>query len=315
MPTRVVFQTPLEDVESIEVEQQRFAAGREKDVIAVGYRTGRPAKAFIIVPDLELWRQKLYEMTLFEIDQAAVDKVIQELDPQSREIVDYLWANRHATIDELAKLIAAPTHMNVLLMIRGAINPTAERMIGGALLAFHQRKIDWVTGETVLFSWWVTASARAEEEAEAALPLDVFDEGDRISVVADLAGVREGDIALEVNKDRLILSVERSEERFHEEIALPAEVIPSTLTRTYTNGVLALSLEKMQAPEPRPSNRKVSPTLHTRELPHDPDICAAGEHAAQGVEAAAGAGLATPALAQEALDLIAAAGERGGQCR
>ena len=54
VPTRVVFQTPLKDVESIEVEQQRFAAGREKDVIAVGSRTGRPAKAFIIVPDLRL---------------------------------------------------------------------------------------------------------------------------------------------------------------------------------------------------------------------------------------------------------------------
>src|SRR3972149_9190701 len=54
VPTGVVFQTPLKDVESIEVGRQRFAAGREKDVIAVGYRSGRPAKAFIIVPDLEL---------------------------------------------------------------------------------------------------------------------------------------------------------------------------------------------------------------------------------------------------------------------
>jgi HSP20 family molecular chaperone IbpA len=202
-------------------------------------------------------------MTLFEIDQAAVDKVTQELDPQSREIVDYLWAHQHATINELAELIGAPTHMDVLLKIRGIINPAAERVIGSALLAFHRRQVDWVNGEPALFSWWVAASPRIEEGAGAGLPLDLFDEGDRVFVVADLGGAREEDIALEVSKDRLIVSVERSEERFREEIALPAEVIPSTLTRTYTNGVLALSLEKMQAPEPRPSNRKVSPTLHT----------------------------------------------------
>ena len=198
-------------------------------------------------------------MTLFEIDQAAVDKVIQELDPQSREIVDYLWANRHATINELAELIGAPTHMDVLLKIRGIINPTAERVIGSALLAFHRRKVDWVNGESVLFCWWVTASPRIEEGAGAGLPLDLFDEGDRVFVVADLGGVREEDIALEVSKDRLIVSVEGPEERLRGEVALPAQVNTDTLTRSYTNGVLAVALEKMLAGQPRPGNPNATP--------------------------------------------------------
>ncbi len=198
-------------------------------------------------------------MTLFEIDQAAVDKVTQELDPQSREIVDYLWANQHATINELADLIEAPTHMDVLLKIRGIINPTAERVIGSALLAFHRRQVDWVNGEPVLFSWWVAASPRVEEGAGAGLPLDLFDEGDRVFVVADLGGVREEDITLEVSKDRLIVSVEGPEERFRGEVALPAQVNTATLTRSYTNGVLAVALEKMLAGPPRPGNPNATP--------------------------------------------------------
>ncbi len=186
-------------------------------------------------------------MTLFEIDQAAVDKVTHELDPQSREVVDYLWAHGHATINELADLIGAPTHMDILLKIRGIINPTAERVIGGALLVFHRRQVDWANGEPVLFSWWVAASPRVEEGARAALPLDLFDDGDRVLVVADLRGVREDDIALEVSENRLIVSVEGLAERLRGEVALPAQVDTGTLTRTYTNGVLAVALQKTPA--------------------------------------------------------------------
>jgi HSP20 family molecular chaperone IbpA len=190
-------------------------------------------------------RKKLFEMALLEIDQETIDTVMQELDPQSREIVSYLWENRHATIDELAELIAAPTHMDVLLRIKEFINPTAERIAGSPLLAFQRSRADPLTGEKALFSWWVIAPARAAEGAGTRLLVDVFDEGDRINVVTELAGVREEDIVLKVAKDRLTLSAQGSEEVYHEEIVLPAEVRIDTMTRTCTNNVLAVSLEKL----------------------------------------------------------------------
>ncbi len=248
VPTGILFQVALTDIQSIEVEQARFALGRWKDVIAIAYRrptTRAASRVQIIMRDLELWRKKLFEMTLLEIDQETVDRVMQELDPQSREIVAYLWVSRHATIDELAELIAAPTHMDVLLKIRGVINPAAERMTGSPILAFHRSRVDPVTGERVLFSWWIIGPARATEGGRTGALLDVFDEGDRISVVAELAGVSEEEIVLGVAKDRLTLSVRGSEEQYDEEIALPAEVRVDTLTRTYTNNVLAVSLEKL----------------------------------------------------------------------
>lgn len=248
VPAGILFQVALTDVESIDVEQARFALGRWKDVIAIGCRhptTRAASRAQIIMRDLQLWRKKLFDMALLEIDQETVDTVMQELDPQSRDIVGYLWENRHATIDELAELTAAPTHMDVLLKIRGVINPTAERIIGSPILAFQRSRVDPLTGEKVLFSWWVIAPARVAEGARSGLLVDVFDEGDRIDVVAELAGVREEDLVLTVARDTLTLHAEGPEGKYHEEIVLPAEVRVDSMTRTYTNNVLALSLEKL----------------------------------------------------------------------
>lgn len=135
--------------------------------------------------------------------------------------------------------------MDVLLKIRGVINPTAERIAGSPILAFRRSRVDPVTGEKVLFSWWVIGPPRVEEEARTGVLVDVFDEEDRIDVVADLAGVREEDIVLSVTRDRLTLSAQGPEERYHEEVVLPAEVRVDTLTKTYTNNVLAVSLEKL----------------------------------------------------------------------
>jgi len=248
VPTGILFQVALTDIESIDVEQARFALGREKDVIAIGYQrptAPRAWKAWIIMRDLDLWRKRLFEMALLEIDQETVYRVMQELDWQGRGIVSHLWEARHATIDELAELIGAPTHMDVLLKIREVINPTAERISGSPLLAFRRSRVDPLTGEKVPFSWWVIRPPRAEEEARTGLLVDVFDEGDRIDVVAELTGVREEDLVLTVARDRLTLSAQGPEERYHEEVVLPAEVRVDTLTKTYTNNVLALSLEKL----------------------------------------------------------------------
>jgi len=242
------FQVALTDIESIDVGQARFALGRWKDVITIGYRhptTRAVSKVQIIVRDLEVWRKKLLEMTVLEIDGQTLGRVMQELDPQGREIVGYLWETRHATIDELAELIRASTHMDVLLKIRRGINPTAERIAGSPILAFRRSRVDPVTGEKVLFSWWVIGPARVTEEARTGVLVDVFDEGECIDVVAELVGVREEDIVLSVTKDRLTLSARGPEESYHQEIVLPAEVRVDTLTKTYTNNVLAVSLGKL----------------------------------------------------------------------
>jgi HSP20 family protein len=90
---------------------------------------------------------------------------------------------------------------------------------------------------------------RATEEgpvvAEVREPLvDVFDEEFEIVIVAELPGVGEGEIHIEVKDD--ILSLETGGERkYAKEILLPAPVDAATLQDAYKNGILEIRLKKV----------------------------------------------------------------------
>jgi len=250
VPTHVIWEVPLSNIKGISVEQQRYIAGRVKDMLAIGYQNPinhRLSKAWIIMPELETWKKELYGRTLLEINQEMLDNVLKELDPQSQEIVGYLWQNRHATIVELADLIDAPSHMDVLLRIKGVINPTAESVIGCPLLVFEKSRVDDETGEVVPFSWWLIARTVLKETDKGATRVDMFDDGDRIDIVADLPGVREEDITLRIARDRVILSAETEDEKYYKEIILPGEVNTDEFMQTWHNNILALSLKKLHA--------------------------------------------------------------------
>jgi len=253
VPTHVIWEVPLDNIKGISVEKQKYVAGRVKDMIAVGYQNTinqRLSKSWIIMSELETWKKELYGRTLLEINQEMLDSVLEQMDPQSQEIVDYLWQNRHATIVELADLIDAPSHMDVLLRIRGVINPTAEEVIGSPLLMFEKSMVDDETGEIVPFSWWLMARTVIKDTDKGATRVDIFDDGDRIDIVADLSslGVREEDVTLSIAGDRVVLSAEAGDEKYYEEIALPGEVNPNEFMRTYHNNILALSLKKLHHP-------------------------------------------------------------------
>ncbi len=251
VPTHVIWEVALGDIRGISVEQRRYVAGRVKDMLAIGYQNPtnhRLSKAWIIMSELETWKKELYGRALLKLDQEMLDSILEQLDPLSQELVSYLWRNRHATIVELADLIDAPTHMDVLLRIKGVINPTAEKVISSPLLVFERSRVDDETGETVPFSWWLITQTVIKETDQGATRVDIFDDGDRIDIVADLSslGIREEDIALSIAVDRVILSAEAGDEKYYEEIALPGEVNPDEFMRTYHNNILALSLQKLR---------------------------------------------------------------------
>ena len=90
---------------------------------------------------------------------------------------------------------------------------------------------------------------RATEEgpivAEVREPLvDVFDEDQEIVIVAELPGVGEDDVHIEVQDD--ILSVETTGEcKYAKEILLPEPVDAVTLQKAYKNGILEIRLKKV----------------------------------------------------------------------
>ncbi|MBI4297229.1 MAG: helix-turn-helix domain-containing protein [Chloroflexi bacterium] len=83
------------------------------------------------------------------------------------------------------------------------------------------------------------------EVAEAREPLvDVLDEGDRLVVIAELPGVEERDIHLEVKEDILEIEAEGKERKYSKEVLLPSPAAAEGVETTYKNGILEIRLRK-----------------------------------------------------------------------
>jgi HSP20 family protein len=78
--------------------------------------------------------------------------------------------------------------------------------------------------------------------------MDVFDETDSVLVVAELPGVAEKDIIIEIHEDILILRATGKTYHYEKECLLPATVDPQSLNKHYKNGMLELRLKRVQPP-------------------------------------------------------------------
>lgn len=74
--------------------------------------------------------------------------------------------------------------------------------------------------------------------------VDVFEEKDKIRVVAELPGVEEKDINLKVKDDGLRIFADTKDRKYRKEIHLPSPANAKTLKWKYKNGVLEVSIKK-----------------------------------------------------------------------
>jgi len=76
-------------------------------------------------------------------------------------------------------------------------------------------------------------------------PLDLFDEGDEIRIVADVPGAELDDLELKVDDRLFSLSTRPGARRgYRRDVALPAAVDPTIVSRSCRNGVLEVRLRK-----------------------------------------------------------------------
>ncbi|MDP2952681.1 MAG: archaeal heat shock protein Hsp20 [Chloroflexota bacterium] len=91
----------------------------------------------------------------------------------------------------------------------------------------------------------IKATEEGAVVAEVREPLvDVLDEEERVVVVAELPGVEEKSIHIEVREDMLELAAEARDRKYHKEVLLPSPVNASTMESSYRNGVLEIRLTK-----------------------------------------------------------------------
>jgi len=74
--------------------------------------------------------------------------------------------------------------------------------------------------------------------------VDVFEEGPEIVLVAELPGVSEGEISVEVQGDILTLQT-TGERKYEKEILLAGKVDAKPAERTFKNGILELRLKRI----------------------------------------------------------------------
>jgi len=81
-----------------------------------------------------------------------------------------------------------------------------------------------------------------EEEREPIT--DVFDEKEEVRVYAEIPGVNEEDIKLDLNGDILDILAKSGDRKYHKEILLPVKVKSETLISSYKNGILEVKIRK-----------------------------------------------------------------------
>lgn len=83
---------------------------------------------------------------------------------------------------------------------------------------------------------------KVEQEREPIT--DIFDENEEIRVYAEMPGVNEENIKLDLKEDILDISAQSGDRKYHKEVLLSAKVKPETLTSSYKNGILEVKMEK-----------------------------------------------------------------------
>jgi hypothetical protein len=162
---------------------------------------------------------------------------MKAVDEKSRQIITHLLRERHAGIRKLADLISASSDMEVLIRIREVINPKAREVIGEPLIMFERSKIDPLTGEKIVFSWWLKEELMNSIYDDRLL--DIINEKNVLRVIASLPP-QEENVEAEVKDDFLIISGKE----YYKEVPLFCPV-EKKARKTINNGVLEIKLNKI----------------------------------------------------------------------
>lgn len=83
---------------------------------------------------------------------------------------------------------------------------------------------------------------KVEEEREPMT--DMFDENDEIVVIAEMPGIEESDLNIDLNGDMLDITATRGTRKYHKELLLPIKVEKENMKIKYNNGILEIRINK-----------------------------------------------------------------------
>ena len=84
--------------------------------------------------------------------------------------------------------------------------------------------------------------AKVEEESEPIT--DIFDEKDEVRVYAEMPGVNESDIGIDLKGDILNISAKSGDRKYRKELLLPIKGKNKTFASSFKNGILEIKIKK-----------------------------------------------------------------------
>ena len=87
----------------------------------------------------------------------------------------------------------------------------------------------------------------AERNFQEQKPLiDIFQENNYITIVAEIAGFNKETLKIHVKNQKIILSAKSKDRRYYKSLNLPKVVIPDVMYTKFKNGVLEIKLKKAE---------------------------------------------------------------------
>jgi len=74
--------------------------------------------------------------------------------------------------------------------------------------------------------------------------VDLFDEPDHVLLVAEMPGVSQDDVSIELKDDILAIAASRGDTKYRKEVLLPRSFTAARMTYTCRNGILEVKLAK-----------------------------------------------------------------------
>lgn len=81
-------------------------------------------------------------------------------------------------------------------------------------------------------------------EEERAPITDLFDEKDEVRICAEMPGLNEGDIRLDLKDDILEIAAQTGDRKYRKEVLLPVKAKRGNMTSAYRNGILEIRIKK-----------------------------------------------------------------------
>jgi HSP20 family molecular chaperone IbpA len=89
--------------------------------------------------------------------------------------------------------------------------------------------------------------SHAERKLKEPKPLiDIFQESNFITIVAEIAGFNKDTLKIHVKDQKLTLSAKSKDRRYYKSLNLPKVVIPDIMYTKFKNGVLEIKLKKAE---------------------------------------------------------------------